>query len=131
MASILSWLNSASSSHAAFARFARSRASAMDVRSRLEGAAAASAILGILREDLLDFRVRSRDDVDRYQLANATRSCRAGIGCDFDRADIATHHDSDVPGADVFLGDQRDIGSFHHRVGRLDGPDQAFRFDES
>src|SRR6185436_19349312 len=46
MASMRSWLNSASSSHACFARLASARASAIDVRSRSVGESVAIVVLG-------------------------------------------------------------------------------------
>ena len=83
--------------------------------------------LGVLhlRQDLLDFGVRPRNDVDRDELADAPRRGRAGVGRGLDRADVAAHQHGDVAGADVFLADQDDVGGLHHRVGGFDRADQA------
>ena len=49
-------------------------------------------------------RVRPRNDVHRDQLADTSRRGGARIGGGLHGADVAAHHDRDVPGADVFLG---------------------------
>src|SRR5476651_259401 len=135
IASIFSWLSSASSSQACLARRASARASAMDARSRLVWAALrGSTIAGWLkrlREYFLHLGVRARDDVDRDELAYAARGGGARVGGGFHRAHIATAHDRDVAGADVFLADQDHVGGLDHRVRGLDRADQAARFDES
>src|ERR1700674_4790354 len=114
MASIRSWPNSASSSHACFARRASARASAMEARSRAVWGAGSISIKGLqgaaFWQDPFDLTVRSRNDVDRHELANAARGGRAGVGCGLHRADIAADHDRDVAGADIFLAAERDGG---------------------
>ena len=84
-----------------------------------------------LGKDLLDFGVRTGNDVDRDQLADAPRRRGAGIGRGLHRADVAAHHHRDVAGADVFLADEDDVGCLDHRVGRFDRADQALGFHHS
>ena len=157
MASMRSWESSASWAWATRAARASVRASAIEARSRSDGGVAAGAsAMRLWRgapteagggaspwrttcrpgrpgawENPLDFGVRTRDDVHRDQLADAAGGGGAGIGGGLDGADIAAGHDRDVPGPDVFLGDQLDVGGLHHRVGRFDGADEATGFDES
>ena len=82
-------------------------------------------------QDSFDFCVRTGDDVDRDELADAARGRGAGVRRGLDGADVAAHEDGDVAGPDVFLGDEHDVCGFHHRVGGLDRPDQPARFHHS
>ena len=54
--------------------------------------------------------VRTRDHVHGNQFANTARRGCSGVGGCFYRANIATHHDRDVAGADSFLADEDDVG---------------------
>ena len=85
----------------------------------------------LVRQHALDFGVRPRNDVHGDQLADAPRGGRAGIGRGLDRADVAAREHRDVAGADVLLADEHDVGGFDHRVGGLDGADEAARFDHA
>src|SRR5438132_13690922 len=101
MASMRSWVNSASSSQACFACRARARASAMEARSRSVWGAGSSISIEELQGDAFwqnpfDLAVRPRNDVDRHELAHAARGRRAGVGCRLHRADVAADHDRDV-----------------------------------
>src|SRR5690349_18288580 len=119
MASTFSCETSASSSHACLARRASVRASAMEVRSRscgTEVGGGGSAIEVFTAERLLwfwqntlDFRMWTRDDVHRYQLANATCRGSPGIRGRFHRPHVAADHDRHIPSADVLLADEQDI----------------------
>ena len=62
----------------------------------------------------------------RHELADAARGGGSGIGRGLHSSDIAPNHHGDVPGADVFLADQRDIGGLDHRIGSFDRSDQSF-----
>src|SRR5579862_5935328 len=98
MASICSWLNSASSSQACFARRASARASAMEARSRSVWGADSISVAALqgaagLWQNPFDLIVRPRNDVDRDELADAARGSGAGVGCRLHRADIAADHD--------------------------------------
>ena len=64
------------------------------------------------------------------EMSSPTRRAAAapGVGRGLDGADVAADEDGDVAGADVFLADEDDVGGLDHRVGRLDGADQAPRF---
>src|SRR5436309_10580332 len=79
----------------------------------------------------LDFGVRSWDDMDRHELADAARGCGAGVGRRLHRADIAPNEDGDIARADILFADQHDVGGLHHRVGCLDRPDEPLRLDHS
>src|SRR5438034_3344357 len=63
--------------------------------------------------------------MNRDELADAARCSRSGIGRGFDGADIAADHDGDIPGANVFLADERDVRRLDHRVCGLDRSNQA------
>ena len=47
------------------------------------------------------------------------------------RADVAGYHHGHVAGADVFLAHKDDVGRLHHRIGRLDRPNETFGLDHS
>ena len=112
-----------------------SRASAIEVRSLSVGAAGfCEGHRGRDQDagqDPFDLGVRTRNDVHRDELADASRGRRAGIGGRLDRADVAADQDGDVAGADVFLGDQNHVRGLDHRVGGLDGADEPQCFHHS
>jgi hypothetical protein len=69
--------------------------------------------------------------VNRHQLTYSSCGGCSRVGGRFDGADVAAYEHGHVAGPDVFLADERDVGGFHHRVGRFDRADEAFGFDES
>ncbi len=83
------------------------------------------------RKDLLEIVGRARNDVYTDQLANAPRSRRAGVGCSFDRPDVATHDGRDQSGVDLLPADEDDVGGLAHRVGGFNHADEATRFHQS
>src|ERR1041384_6019093 len=87
--------------------------------------------LGTFGENHLDVHVRARDDMYGHELADTLSRRRTGIGCRFDRADIAAHHHGDIAAADHFLTDERHLGRLYHRIGSFDGTNEALRFDHA
>ena len=76
-----------------------------------------------------DLGVRARYDVDRNQFADP--SCRRGarVGGGLHGPDVTADQDGHVPGANVFLGDEDDVGGLDHCIGCFDRADQAAGFD--
>ena len=75
--------------------------------------------------------MRPGNDVDGDELADAAGGGRARIGRGLDRADVAAREHGDVAGADVFLADEGDVRGLDHRIGGLDGADEAARFNHA
>ena len=73
--------------------------------------------------------MRSRNDVHGHELTDTTCRRSASIGRRFYSADIATHQHRYIPGADVLLPDENDVGRFDHRIGCFDGTDQTTRLN--
>ena len=63
--------------------------------------------------------------------SSPTRRGGPGVCRGFDRADVAADHHGHVAGADVFLAHKDDVGRLHHRVGRLDRPNETLGLDHS
>ena len=63
------------------------------------------------------------------ELADAARGRRTSISGSFDGAYVATHHDRDVAGTNVFFTDEQDVRRFHHGVGGFDRSDLALCFN--
>ena len=59
------------------------------------------------------------------QFAHIFHGGRPRFNRGFHRAHIAADHHRDKPGADLLPAHERDVCSFHHRIGRLDRTDQA------
>src|SRR6187402_536038 len=81
------------------------------------------------RNNALYFIMRSRDNVNTYQLANAPRGSSTGVGSSFHRTDVPAHEYRDVSGADIFLADKLDICGLHHRIRCFNSTYKALRFD--
>src|SRR5712692_4026870 len=75
--------------------------------------------------------MRAGDDVHGHELADSPRGRGSGVCRRFHRADVAADHHGHVTGADVFLAHKDDVGSFHHRVGCLDRPNETSGLDHS
>src|SRR6266545_3951026 len=84
-----------------------------------------------LGQQKLGVGVRSRDDMDRDDLAHALGGGGAGVGGGFHRTHIASHHHGDETRADLLHADQRDVGGFDHGVGGLDDCHQPFGLDQA
>src|SRR4026209_1968777 len=79
--------------------------------------ASADGTFAILRQDHLDIRMRSWDDMHRRQFTDAVGSGSAGIRCGFHRAHITAYHHRHISATDIFTADQRHICGFDHRIG--------------
>jgi hypothetical protein len=75
--------------------------------------------------------VRTGDDVDADEFADAAGGCCTGVGRVLDGGNVAADDRSDKSGADLFIADELDVRRFYHRIGRLDHCDKAFAFNHS
>ena len=73
--------------------------------------------------------MRTRDDVDRHELADAARRGGAGVGRGLDRGDVAAHDGGHVAGADLLPADERHLGGLDHGVRRFDHRDETLGLD--
>src|SRR5262245_33960325 len=82
------------------------------------------------RQLLVELRMRARDDVHGYQLADLVGGGSAGFDRGLDRRDVAAHHRGHEAAAGFLVAHQPDIGGLDHRVARLDQGDEAARLDQ-
>src|SRR5258708_3618608 len=76
-------------------------------------------------------RVRTGNDVDGDDFADAAGGFGAGIHRGANRGDVTLEGDGDQAAADLVLFDEGDIRGLECRVARLDGRDDALGFDQS
>ena len=131
------WLNSASSTRLAW-RAARARAPLPSRQGRdscaLPGLRPPSGAYAVTGSLLPLGRIFSTSVCGRGMTCTDTSSpMRRGpsVCRSFHRADVAAYHHGDVAGADVFLAHEHDVGGLHHRIGRLDRPNETFGLDHS
>src|SRR5206468_7365147 len=75
--------------------------------------------------------VRTRNDMNADDFADAPGSDGTRFSRGFHRSNIATHEDRDVAIEEVFFANQNDVGRFNHRVGGFDSPDKTAGFYQS
>jgi hypothetical protein len=83
------------------------------------------------RENPFNFRVRARNYVNTNQLANSPRGGGSGIRCRFNSADVSTHENRYIPGADILFSQERDVCCFDHGVGSFHCSNEAFGLNHS
>src|SRR6185437_13482473 len=87
-----------------------------------------------IENDLSHFRhvrVRSWDDVDGDDFADAARGFGAGVNRRADRGDISAKGDGDEAAADLVLLDELDVRRLEGRVAGFDRRDDSFGFDQT
>src|SRR4051812_172571 len=72
-----------------------------------------------------DVVVRTRDHVDRHDLADAPAGFGAGVDRSADGGDVAAEGDRDQAAADLVLLDELHVRCLQRRVARLDGGDES------
>ena len=84
-----------------------------------------------MRDDLLDFGVRTREHVDRDQLADPPRGGGARIRCGLYRADVAADDSGHEAVVDLLTADEEDLGCLDHPDGGLHQDHQHARIDNA
>src|SRR5262245_43997343 len=80
-------------------------------------------------QHVLERRVRTRDDVDGDDFADAGGRRLAGFGRRAHRRDVAADDRGDIAAADLLVADQLHLGGLHHRVRGFDHRDEAAGLD--
>jgi len=75
--------------------------------------------------------VRTGDDVDGDDFADAAGRDLSGVAGRLDRRDVAADDHADVPAAGPLVADQVDLGRLDHRVGRFHGRRERPRFNHA
>jgi hypothetical protein len=83
------------------------------------------------RQNALDFGVRTRYDVNTYQLTDSARGGSASIGSGLDGADVSTHEDRHITRADILFSQQCNIRGFDHRVSGFHSTNETFGLNHS
>src|SRR5262245_36492714 len=78
---------------------------------------------------VLEIGVRTRNHVNRHELADAPRGGGAGIGCGLHGRDGAAGDGGHVPGANLIPADKRHFGGLHPGIRRFDHRDEPLGFD--
>src|SRR5262249_10894449 len=130
---VRSWLTSDSSAQAGLARRVSARFQSRRGRDRsrrpslcCDGSLRRTRVFVALGKNLFDLGVRAGNDVYGHELTDAPRSGGPGVCRSVHCADGAAHHHGHIAGADVFLADQHDVCSLHHRVSCLERRNKTF-----
>ena len=79
----------------------------------------------------VDALMRTRDDVDRYELAYAAGCSGSCIGSGFNRGYVTADDSRYESGTDLFVSDKLDVGGLDHGVSGFNRADETFGFDHA
>jgi hypothetical protein len=83
------------------------------------------------RQSLINRRVRSRDNVNAYELAYTPGGCGSGVGRRLYCCDITADDGRHKTGTDLLVSDKLNVRGLDHCIGCLDHGNETFALDHS